>query len=97
MSNDLMNETIQCLSKTFTVADKNERQAAEARLKELEGDLLTHFKVLLETIKNESYLKSKKKKTNSNCFIYLLINSSRGAKSVCNSLPEKDHKEQNRR
>jgi hypothetical protein len=35
MSNELMMETIQCLNKTFTATDKNERQTAEARLKQL--------------------------------------------------------------
>lgn len=35
MSNDLMMETIQCLTKTFTTADKTERLQAEERLKQL--------------------------------------------------------------
>lgn len=35
MSSELMLETIQLLQKTFTVADKSEREAAEKRLKEL--------------------------------------------------------------
>ena len=58
--NSLMIETITCLNKTFTVADKVEREAAEARLKELEGDLLNHFKVIIEAIKEESLLSSNK-------------------------------------
>lgn len=56
--NSLMIETISCLNKTFTVPDKAVREAAEARLKELESDLMIHFKVIMEAIKEESLLSS---------------------------------------
>ena len=66
MSNDLMLETINCLRTTFKVTDNSERKAAETRLSELrkiililEKDLLTHFKVILESIKDPNFLESK--------------------------------------
>jgi hypothetical protein len=55
-----MLETMSCLQKTFQSVDKAEREAAEQRLKEFEGDLLNHFKVILEAIKDESLITSKK-------------------------------------
>jgi hypothetical protein len=35
MSNELLVETIECLKKTYTTANNEERRAAENRLKEL--------------------------------------------------------------
>jgi hypothetical protein len=55
----MMLETLECLTKTFQSVDKAEREAAELRLKEFEGDLLTHFKVILEAVKEESLISSK--------------------------------------
>ena len=66
MSNDLMLETINCLRATFKVTDNTERKAAEMRLTELrkiilisEKDLLTHFKVILESIRDPNFLESR--------------------------------------
>jgi hypothetical protein len=56
--NALMIETINCLTVTFSSADKNERDEAERRLKELEGDLLTHLKLIMEVIKSGSMVSS---------------------------------------
>ena len=56
----MMLETMSCLQKTFQSVNKEERDAAEQRLKEFEGDLLNHFKVILEAIKDESIITSKK-------------------------------------
>jgi hypothetical protein len=58
--NSMMQETLNCLTKTFQSVDKIEREAAEQKLKEFEGDLMTHFKVILEAIKEESLISSKK-------------------------------------
>lgn len=58
MSNDLMMETIQCLQTTFKVTDNEARKVAELRLKDLENDLLNHFKVILEAVKDQSLLDS---------------------------------------
>ena len=56
--NALMIETITCLTKTFTVTDKQEREEAERRLKDLEGDLLIHLKLILEAVKSDSLISS---------------------------------------
>ena len=56
---DLMIETVSCLTQTFTSVDKKVREEAEMRLRELEKNLLIHFKVILEAVKGETILTSK--------------------------------------
>jgi len=63
---ELMIETISCLTKTFKSVNKEEREAAERRLRELEKNLLVHFKVIIEALKggqDQSIISSKKIKS----------------------------------
>jgi hypothetical protein len=58
-TNDLMIETMTLLQKTFTVVDKTERERAEARLRELEVDLMSHLRTILTAVKDNQLLSSK--------------------------------------
>lgn len=62
-SNFVFQETINLLVKTFTLSDKYQRESAELRLKELENDIMSHFKFIMNAIKDGSLISSK-----NNCF-----------------------------